>query len=421
MESGATSSTLLKTPTSQLAVNGGSQHPDKRKAGGHGPTLADEIEHTLPPIDAVPESSLLMTPVAIEGTKPSNVMGVNRRLSTGQVFLTNQIVTLMGLDPSEHEDAKLLPTPTTQETKSGPSQANRNTPPLNQVVTDLLPTPIASDGKGTGPADAHRATVQLRAIGELLPTPMCGDAKQARNSTANRNKIPPTGIHAGDTLTDVFVPNGNTPILPTPKGSDGEKGGPNQRGSSGDYALPAIGHLLPTPAANDSGNTPEEHLRKKPGRTQVTSLQVIADHGLIETGGKILPTPTVGNATGGNAQRGGDRSDEKLLPGLAVEMTEKDPREVNWGAYAPAIRRWERISGRMAPPPTIPTGRDGAQRLNPAFVEWMMGLEAGHVTDVDIPRSAMLKALGNGVCPQQAEVAIHHLLGMFVRAYGLAA
>jgi len=39
---------LFKTPTSQLAINGGSQHPDKRKAGGHGPTLADEVEHLLP-------------------------------------------------------------------------------------------------------------------------------------------------------------------------------------------------------------------------------------------------------------------------------------------------------------------------------------------------------------------------------------
>ncbi|MER0443003.1 DNA (cytosine-5-)-methyltransferase [Streptomyces sp. Edi4] len=39
---------LLKTPTAQLATNGGSQHPDKRRAGGHGPTLADEVEHLLP-------------------------------------------------------------------------------------------------------------------------------------------------------------------------------------------------------------------------------------------------------------------------------------------------------------------------------------------------------------------------------------
>jgi len=60
------SSSLLKTPTSQLAVNGGSQHPDKRKAGGHGPTLADEVEHLLP------------TPTAMDshasgGNSPSDV------------------------------------------------------------------------------------------------------------------------------------------------------------------------------------------------------------------------------------------------------------------------------------------------------------------------------------------------------------
>lgn len=39
---------LFRTPTAQLAVNGGSQHPDKRKEGGHGPTLADEVEHLIP-------------------------------------------------------------------------------------------------------------------------------------------------------------------------------------------------------------------------------------------------------------------------------------------------------------------------------------------------------------------------------------
>ncbi|MGW1275555.1 DNA (cytosine-5-)-methyltransferase [Streptomyces tsukubensis] len=39
---------LLKTPTSNLATNGGSQHPLKRKDGGHGPTLADEVEWLLP-------------------------------------------------------------------------------------------------------------------------------------------------------------------------------------------------------------------------------------------------------------------------------------------------------------------------------------------------------------------------------------
>lgn len=35
-----------------------------------------------------------------------------------------------------------------------------------------------------------------------------------------------------------------------------------------------------------------------------------------------------------------------------------------------------------------------------------MGLPAGWVTAVDIPRNAQLKALGNGVVPQQAALAL---------------
>ena len=42
---------LLKTPTADLATNGGTQHPDKRKAGRHGPTLADEVEWLSPIVD----------------------------------------------------------------------------------------------------------------------------------------------------------------------------------------------------------------------------------------------------------------------------------------------------------------------------------------------------------------------------------
>ena len=47
------------------------------------------------------EEKLFLTPVAAEGVKPSNTMGVARRQATGEVFLTNQIVTLCGLDPTE--------------------------------------------------------------------------------------------------------------------------------------------------------------------------------------------------------------------------------------------------------------------------------------------------------------------------------
>jgi DNA (cytosine-5)-methyltransferase 1 len=79
---------------------------------------------------------------------------------------------------------------------------------------------------------------------------------------------------------------------------------------------------------------------------------------------------------------------------------------VEWGEYEPAVRRWEHALGRPAPRPT-----DALGRLAPAFVEWMQGLPAGHVTAVPgLPRGAQLKALGNGVVPQQAVAAIRLLL-----------
>ena len=81
-----------------------------------------------------------------------------------------------------------------------------------------------------------------------------------------------------------------------------------------------------------------------------------------------------------------------------------------WGPYRPAIERWERRLGRVAPAPTKPTGKGGAHRLSSAFVEWMMGLPPGHVTGVGISRAHELKALGNGVVPQQAALAVRALL-----------
>lgn len=78
----------------------------------------------------------------------------------------------------------------------------------------------------------------------------------------------------------------------------------------------------------------------------------------------------------------------------------------DWGACEPAIRRWERVLGRVAPAPTE-TGPRGGQRLAPAFVEFMMGLPPGHVTAVPgLTRNEQLKALGNGVVPQQALAAL---------------
>lgn len=82
----------------------------------------------------------------------------------------------------------------------------------------------------------------------------------------------------------------------------------------------------------------------------------------------------------------------------------------NWGKFEPAIRRWEQVLGRPAPAPTKPDGKDGAHRLSSAFTEWMMGVPDGWITGVGLSRNDELKACGNGVVPQQAELALRLLL-----------
>jgi DNA (cytosine-5)-methyltransferase 1 len=48
-------------------------------------------------------------------------------------------------------------------------------------------------------------------------------------------------------------------------------------------------------------------------------------------------------------------------------------------------------------------------KLNAKFVEYMMGLPVGWVTNLDLSRSQQLKMLGNGVVPQQAYYALELL------------
>tara|TARA_R110002020_G_scaffold269651_5_gene484970 strand:- start:15 stop:935 length:921 start_codon:yes stop_codon:yes gene_type:complete len=81
--------------------------------------------------------------------------------------------------------------------------------------------------------------------------------------------------------------------------------------------------------------------------------------------------------------------------------------EATWGRYEGAIRRWESIMGRPAPVPAIDW------KMNPEFIEWMMGFPKGWLTlnDFDISYSGALKCLGNAVVPLQAAYAYADLFG----------
>lgn len=74
-----------------------------------------------------------------------------------------------------------------------------------------------------------------------------------------------------------------------------------------------------------------------------------------------------------------------------------------WGPFWSAVARWSDVLGRDAPRPL-----DGSDRLDPRFVEWVMGYPPSW-TD-GLSRNAALEALGNAVVPQHAEAAIRLLL-----------
>ncbi len=101
----------------------------------------------------------------------------------------------------------------------------------------------------------------------------------------------------------------------------------------------------------------------------------------------------------------GDVQGLRLRRTPCADLPEVQP--INWGKYAQAITRWERLT-RPAPDPTYQ--RAGRPRLNPQFVEWMMGLPEGHVTGHGLSTAKQLKMLGNGVVPQQAAAAISQLM-----------
>lgn len=232
-----------------------------------------------------------------------------------------------------------------------------------------------------------------------------------KDSARYSRTVPKTGILSDGSLYELPTPERLTSEresissssrgknLPTPMAADARLPG-GERKSPG-LAQSAAQGLLPTPVAQMSGNPPEVHLQKKPGRTQVTDLKIIVENGLLETGGKLLPTPMTNDSRGTWEGRQGTPNLKSIVSGL-------HNTEVGWGPYESRVRLWEEVLGRPAPNPTEPN-RNGKPRLTTAFDEWMMGIPEGRVSDADIPYGAKIKLCGNGVVPQQALLALEVL------------
>jgi DNA (cytosine-5)-methyltransferase 1 len=242
----------------------------------------------------------------------------------------------------------------------------------------MLRTPAAIEGEGGARReDTQRANgrmvyvrdqmAQLAAdnglpvVDSLLPTP---DTMAHLPARTPEQKAANKGKGGYSNLRETVV--NDLPVMPTPMATDGTKGGlatAEERVEAGRQVdLPnQVRSFLPTPQVDDSKNT----------------------------GHNVTRRPTLASAVYG---------------------------ETDWGKFAPAIRRWEIVTGTIAPAPTLPDGKNDTHRLSSAFTEWMMGLPAGWVTSVGLRRNEELKACGNGVVPQQAAMALRHLLGRFADA-----
>ncbi len=132
-----------------------------------------------------------------------------------------------------------------------------------------LPTPRARDSKGRGFPDG------LPVVAELLPTPTTSEATGSQ---------PGPERQGGRSLRET--------LLPTPRATDGTKGGPNQRGSSGDLMLPSAVMLLPTPTSTDSKSSSGQNPAWGHGTTLTDAARQMAPNGA-----PIAPPSTGGPAS----------------------------------------------------------------------------------------------------------------------------
>lgn len=217
----------------------------------------------------------------------------------------------------------------------------------------LLPTPRTNDH--TGPGEHGRGGRDLRTEISLLPTPDSYAADRGgAQDPAKRRAGGHTVSHADVAVFSLATENSQ---------SEG------------------------TGAAAKSAPTVETFVRELRAavRTCHPRLEVVPDHtgdGSDRLGpSDLVPTPSVADALGGHQTRGGARKDELLLGGLA-----KYGHLSRFGPYAPAIRRWEHVLGRFAPAPTT-MSKSGGQQLSAIFVEFLMGVPLGWVSDAVGPQT----------------------------------
>lgn len=138
-------------------------------------------------------------------------------------------------------------------------------------------------------------------------------------------------------------------------------------------------------------------------RGKVTSFPLKRQTRLTEKPSKLLPTPVA---------RDGKDSTIGVRVSRSKDFSTLSRAGVHYlqGMYDVAERRWEIVTGRVAPPFSN-LNTLGKPQVSAEYPEWMMGLPRGWVTDVVKTRRRAMKVIGNGVVPLQAALAVSELMG----------
>ena len=154
--------------------------------------------------------------------------------------------------------------------------------------------------------------------------------------------------------------------LPAPRASDGDKGGPNQRGSSGDLMLTSAVASLPAPTTSD-GNGPRTTPRQD-GREDAPDLRSAIHR---------LPAPTASDGTRTNEHHQHGESNPTIHGAIArlPAPTASDSRETGAAGYSTSSGRHSGTTLTDAVLGAASAGRRG--KLNPRLSEWIMGIPVG--------------------------------------------
>jgi hypothetical protein len=208
-------------------------------------------------------------------------------------------------------ESSLLPTPDASMGNGGRMRSQEAIDSKSRQIDlnslpRLLPTPRVSmqHGPSQREIDEGNPKRRLETEVELLPTPTASN----QNSGKQRNG---TG---GPSLEEV------TSLLPTPRATDGTKGGPNQRGSSGDQMLPSAVLHVATPLdsttqedfvlgdAEESALTPTSDAQISPTPRSQTNSDALLPTPRATRGGShtetmsLLPTPDANMGNGGRTR-----------------------------------------------------------------------------------------------------------------------